>query len=137
MHFDFMIAISILFVLMFAVMLRTMVQHHRAQMNADQASGQAMSQANKRFGGPQGRSQWIWAVVPLLILGAVNFELIRGAIEEESGGEQFFAQAAKLAKVQPAPVEKERAARGRLNPDDFISIILSFAPEQLPQPRLQ
>lgn len=133
MHFDFMIAISVLFVAVFAVMLRTMVQHHRALAETDQT--------NKRFGGPQGRSQWIWAVVPLLILGAVNFELIRGALDEKSGDELFSRPRLALAKAQPAPAEKmekeSSARRGRFNADDFISVILSYAPEQLPQPRLQ
>lgn len=136
MHFDYMIALSVLFVLVFAVMLNSMARHRRQHSDAT-----PLGPTKNRFGGAQGRSQWLWALVPLLILGFVNAELIRGAAHQNTGaGDELLNRPAKFAsaKQRPAPAGKERkSAGGRFDPDELISTILSYAPPQLPQPRLQ
>ena len=68
MHHNYMIAISALFLLVFAVMIHSMARHRRTS-----------GQTSARFSGPTGSSQWIWATIPLLILGLVNVALFRGA----------------------------------------------------------
>jgi len=73
MYHNSVIAISALFLLVFAVIIQSMRQHRSA-------SGQTSS----RFGGPTGRSQWIWATIPLLILALVNIALFRGDDRHET-----------------------------------------------------
>jgi len=47
-----------------------------------------------RFGGPTGRVQWLWALVPMAILGAVNLALI-----EPSGDHKVAQQPAEPQKI--------------------------------------
>lgn len=72
MHHNYMIAISALFLLVFAIMIHSMAQHRRTS-----------GQTSTRFAGPTGTSQWIWVTIPLLILGLVNVALFRGADRPE------------------------------------------------------
>ena len=65
-HQAYMTAMSILFIAIFVVIMHTLARHR-------QRSGAA---AAKRFGGPTGSGQWLWALVPLLILTGVNVALL-------------------------------------------------------------
>ena len=67
MHHNYMIAISALFLLVFAVMIHSMARHRHTS-----------GQTSTRFAGPTGSSQWIWATIPLLILALVNVALFLG-----------------------------------------------------------
>jgi len=64
MHNHYVIVISGVFALIFVIMLHSLIRHRQ--------SGEEPS----RFGGPTGRVQWLWALVPMAILGAVNLALI-------------------------------------------------------------
>ena len=64
-HNSYLAAISVLFVLLFAVMLWSLMRHRKPD-------------SAPRFGGPTGRVQWLWALVPMAILGLVDLALIDG-----------------------------------------------------------
>lgn len=63
-HNNYLLAISALFTLIFAIMLYSLIRHRKAD------------DAPRRFGGATGRVQWLWALVPMVILGLVNIALI-------------------------------------------------------------
>ena len=68
-HNAYLIVLTGLFATVFAIMIHSMARH-----------GQAGAAASaKRFGGPTGRGQWLWALVPVAIVGAVEFGLIDSA----------------------------------------------------------
>ncbi|MFZ4537355.1 cytochrome c oxidase subunit II [Propionivibrio sp.] len=64
-HNEFMIIITILFVVVFAIMIYSMVKH-RKSVGHEPAS----------FSGPTGRVQWIWALVPFAILIFIDYVLM-------------------------------------------------------------
>ena len=64
-HHTYVILISILFVLVFALMIHSLARQRKA-----------VSASPSPFGGPTGHVQWLWALVPLAILGYVNAALI-------------------------------------------------------------
>ena len=64
MHNSYLIAVSALFALTFVIMLYSLIRHRKADG------------ATSRFSGPTGRVQWLWALVPMAILGAINIALI-------------------------------------------------------------
>lgn len=68
-HAIYLIAVSAVFVAVFAVMLHSLIRYRKP------------GDATRRFSGPTGRVQWLWALVPMLILGAVNIVLIERAID--------------------------------------------------------
>ena len=94
-HNSYLIAISALFVLVFVIMLYSLIRHVEPGETAS------------RFGGPTGRVQWLWALVPMAILGAVNLALI-----EPSGDHKVSQQPsepgkiAKFARLEIAAVRK-------------------------------
>ena len=63
-HNSYLIAVSALFALVFAIMLYSLIRHRKP------------GDAPRRFRGPTGRVQWLWALVPMVILGVVNVALI-------------------------------------------------------------
>ena|GEM_PF-3321363 len=65
-HHAYMTAMSILFVAVYVVIIHSLTRHR-------QRSGAAAAQ---RFGGPTGSGQWLWALVPLLILAGVDVALL-------------------------------------------------------------
>lgn len=65
-HQAYMTAMSALFVAVFAIILASLARHRRS----------LGAPAAKRFGGPTGRGQWLWALLPLLILAGVDFALL-------------------------------------------------------------
>jgi len=65
-HNSYLIAISALFVLVFVIMLYSLIRHVEPGETAS------------RFGGPTGRVQWLWALVPMAILGVIDLALIDG-----------------------------------------------------------
>lgn len=71
MHHTYLLALSALFLLVFAVMLHSLIAHRRQQASSDAAA--------RRFYGPTGTVQWLWASVPLAILAAVSIALLSSA----------------------------------------------------------
>ncbi|MEO8409388.1 MAG: hypothetical protein ABI478_02370 [Propionivibrio sp.] len=86
MHHTYLIALSALFLLVFAVMLHSLVAHRRQHSSPDATA--------KRFYGPTGTVQWFWASVPLAILALVSFALLRSAEDSETAASQKPALAA-------------------------------------------
>lgn len=64
-HNEFMLVITALFVVVFAIMIYSMVKHRKS-------AGHEAAQ----FTGPQGRRQWFWALVPFAILLFIDFVLM-------------------------------------------------------------
>jgi len=64
-HGHFMIAITVLFLLVFAITIYTMVKHRK-----DTAA------QGTEFAGARGTVQWLWATVPFAILLYVDYVLI-------------------------------------------------------------
>ncbi len=65
-HNAYLIVLTGLFATVFAIMIHSMARHGQ--------TGAAASA--KRFGGPTGRGQWLWALVPVAIVAGVEFGLI-------------------------------------------------------------
>jgi hypothetical protein len=63
-HNAYLIALSALFALTFAIMILSLEKHRRAAGDAAQ------------FSGPRGGVQCLWAMVPIAILGGVDLALI-------------------------------------------------------------
>jgi cytochrome c oxidase subunit II len=63
-HNSYLIVISVLFAMVFAILLYSLIRHRKPDAHPS------------RFGGPNGRVQWLWALVPMAILGVVNLALI-------------------------------------------------------------
>jgi len=64
-HNQFMMLITVLFVVVFAIMLYSMIRHRKS-------SGHAPAS----FRGPRGLVQWIWVLVPFAILLFIDFVLM-------------------------------------------------------------
>jgi cytochrome c oxidase subunit 2 len=64
-HNDFMLVITMLFIVVFGIMIYTMVKHRRS----------AGYQPTK-FTGPTGTVQWLWAMVPFAILLFIDYALM-------------------------------------------------------------
>lgn len=64
-HNPFMVIMTVLFVVAFAIMLYSMIRHRKS-------SGQAPAQ----FSGPRGLVQWIWVLVPFAIILVIDFALM-------------------------------------------------------------
>jgi cytochrome c oxidase subunit 2 len=64
-HNEFMLVITALFVVVFAIMIYSMVKHRKS-------SGQVPA----KFTGPTGTVQWLWALVPFAILLFIDFVLM-------------------------------------------------------------
>jgi len=64
-HGYFMVFITVLFMVIFAITIYSMAKHRKG--SDDQAS---------RFSGPTGTVQWLWAMVPFAILLFVDYVLI-------------------------------------------------------------
>lgn len=64
-HTQFMVIITVLFVVAFAIMLYSMIRHRKS-------SGHAPT----TFRGPRGLVQWIWLLVPFAILLFIDFVLM-------------------------------------------------------------
>jgi cytochrome c oxidase subunit 2 len=64
-HNEFMIVITTLFVVVFAIMIYSMIRHRKS-------NGHAPAQ----FSGPTGTIQWFWALVPFAILLFIDFVLM-------------------------------------------------------------
>ena len=65
MHNQFMVIITVLFVVVFAIMVYSMI-NHRKSVGAEPA----------RFSGPRGALQWFWVLVPFAILLFIDFVLM-------------------------------------------------------------
>ncbi len=65
-HNAYLIVLTGLFVTIFAIMILSLARHGRTS---------AAPSASK-FGGPTGRGQWLWALVPIAIVAGVDFALI-------------------------------------------------------------
>lgn len=67
-HAHYMTAVGVLFVLVFAIMLHSLIAHRRTS-----------AQGPHRFFGPTGTVQWLWTLVPFAILAFIGSELTDGA----------------------------------------------------------
>lgn len=66
-HAYYMIAIGVLFVLVFAIMIHSLIAHRRTS-----------AQGPHRFFGPTGTVQWLWTLVPFAILAFIGNQLTDG-----------------------------------------------------------
>jgi cytochrome c oxidase subunit II len=64
-HNEFMLIITLLFVVVFAIMIYSMVKHRKS-----------VGHEPAKFTGPTGRIQWFWALVPFAILLFIDFVLM-------------------------------------------------------------
>jgi cytochrome c oxidase subunit II len=64
-HNEFMLIITMLFVVVFAIMIYSMVKHRKS-----------VGHEPAKFTGPTGRIQWFWALVPFAILLFIDFILM-------------------------------------------------------------
>ena len=64
-HNEFMIIITVLFVVVFAIMIYSMVKHRKSQGHQP-----------AKFTGPTGTVQWLWALVPFAILIFIDYILV-------------------------------------------------------------
>ena len=64
-HNEFMIIIGILFAVVFAIMIYSMVKHRKS-----------VGHAPAKFTGPTGAIQWVWALVPFAILLFIDFVIM-------------------------------------------------------------
>lgn len=81
MHQNYMIVISILFALVFAVMIYSTIKHRRA-----------CAASASRFPGTSGRRQWFWTLMPLAILAFIDFSLISASTESHTSAPQQHAR---------------------------------------------
>ena len=98
-HHSYLIALSALFIVAFAIMIFSLARHRRAG-----------SAAAARFSGPTGTGQWLWAMVPIAILLSVDLALIDAAGERRP----LAAPTITLAAAPPpaaGPADAERSAR--------------------------
>ena len=64
-HNEFMLIITILFVVVFAIMIYSMIRHRKS-----------VGHTPSKFTGPTGALQWFWALVPFAILLFIDFVLM-------------------------------------------------------------
>jgi len=64
-HNEFMLIITILFVVVFAIMIYSMIRHRKS-----------VGHQPAKFTGPTGKLQWFWALVPFAILLFIDFILM-------------------------------------------------------------
>lgn len=65
MHNEFMLIITVLFVVVFAIMIYSMIKHRKS-----------LGHEAAKFTGPTGRLQWFWVLVPFAILLFIDFVLM-------------------------------------------------------------
>ena len=65
MHNEFMIIITVLFVVVFAIMIYSMIKHRKS-----------VGHQPAKFSGPTGSVQWFWALVPFALLLFIDFVLM-------------------------------------------------------------
>jgi len=65
MHNEFMLIITALFVVVFAIMIYSMIKHRKS-----------VGHQPAKFSGPTGTVQWLWALVPFAILLFIDFVLM-------------------------------------------------------------
>jgi cytochrome c oxidase subunit 2 len=64
-HNEFMLIITLLFVVVFAIMIYSMIKHRKS-----------VGHAPSKFTGPTGAMQWFWALIPFAILLFIDFVLM-------------------------------------------------------------
>ena len=89
-HNAYLIVLTGLFVTVFAIMIRSMATHGKTGAAAPA----------RKFGGPAGRGQWLWALVPVAIVAGVEFGLIDSTSPRSTSAAKTIAVA--TAPVQPA-----------------------------------
>ena len=65
MHNEFMLIITILFVVVFAIMIYSMIKHRKS-----------LGHQPAKFSGPNSAMQWLWAIIPFAILIFIDFVLM-------------------------------------------------------------
>ena len=89
-HNAYLIVLSGLFVMIFAIMIHSLARHSQTQA----------APSARKFGGPAGRGQWLWALVPMAIVAGVDFALVDLPGPHSASAAQTIAVAA--APAQPA-----------------------------------
>jgi cytochrome c oxidase subunit 2 len=64
-HNEFMLVITVLFVVVFTIMIYSMIRHRKS-----------VGHAPAKFTGPRGALQWFWALIPFAILLFIDFVLM-------------------------------------------------------------
>lgn len=88
-HNAYLIGLTGLFLAVFAIMIASLARHGRKSAAA----------ATKKFGGPAGRGQWLWALVPIAIVAGVDFALIDRTSLHFAGATQTIAVAVAPAQT--------------------------------------
>lgn len=89
-HNAYLIVLTGLFVAVFAIMILSLARHGRT----------SATPSARKFGGPAGRGQWLWALVPIAIVAGVDFALIDLPSLRSASAAKPIAVAA--APAQPA-----------------------------------
>lgn len=100
-HTSYMIAIGVLFVLVFAIMLHSLITHRRTSEHGAH-----------RFFGPTGTVQWLWTLVPFAILAFIGNELTEGANSMQPVKKIELATAHPLVHGLPVSVEPPATGDG-------------------------
>lgn len=103
MHDSFMIVLSTLFVVVFAIMMHSMFKHRR---NCDHSTA--------KLTGANGTVQWLWALVPFAILAFVDIALINAPIDRSAYAAKKvnLTIAQNLTSTVPAQANDARRMRG-------------------------
>ena len=91
-HLGYLIFTSVLFALVFAVMIHSLIRHRRAAC----AGG-------GRFQGTAGKAQWLWTLVPMAMLAFVNGALIDADVERAVQKIMALAAAPTAGPAASAP----------------------------------
>jgi heme/copper-type cytochrome/quinol oxidase subunit 2 len=95
MHTSYMIALSVLFAVVFVIMIGSLIWHRRRCLRA--AAGFS------GLAGTHGAGQWFWALLPLLILAGINLSLLQPLPAALATAPQKIKLAAATAQVEHAP----------------------------------
>lgn len=109
MHDSFMIVLSTLFVVVFAIMIHSMVKHRRACANVA-----------AKFTGPTGTVQWLWALVPFAIVAFVDIALINAPMDLKAyaAKKSDFTIAQNLTSALPVLANETMAMKTADDSDD-------------------
>ena len=95
MHTSYMIALSVLFAVVFVIMIGSQIRHRRRCLRSVAGfSGLA---------GTHGAGQWFWALLPLLILAGINLSLLLPQATALANSPPKIKLAAATAQAEHTP----------------------------------
>lgn len=115
MHNSYMIFVSTLFVVVFVIMIISLVKHR-----------QICGHSAAKFSGPTGTVQWLWALVPFVILACIDVALINLPDDRTSSAPKKI----ELAIAQELPYSLPEIANNRPVSGFEMSKDLSSSPNR-------